>query len=79
MTVETQIRVLTRRLDSTIRKEILMPDTALRATEAARRLQIPAKELLRLLHTKQIRYIMIDGIAHVPEDAVEEYRSRIKS
>ena len=56
-----------------------MSDTALRAMEAARRLQMPTKEMLRLVQTKQIRYIMIDGIAHVPEDAVEESRSRIKS
>ncbi len=56
-----------------------MPDTSLRATEAARRLQIPTQELLRLVQPKQIRHIMIDGIAHVPEDAVEEYRMRIES
>ena len=56
-----------------------MPGTSLRATEAARRLQIPTQELLRLVQTKQIRYIMIDGIAHVPEDAVEEYRMSIES
>lgn len=56
-----------------------MPDKALRASEAARRLQMPTKELLRLVQAKQIRFIMIDGIAHVPEDAVEEYRSRIES
>ncbi len=56
-----------------------MPDTVLRATEAARRLQMPTKELLRLVQTKQIRYVMVDGIAHVPEDAVEEYRTRVTS
>lgn len=36
---------------------------------------MPTKELLRLVQTKQIRYVMIDGIAHVPEDVVEEYRA----
>ncbi len=54
-----------------------MTDTVLRATEAARRLEMPTKELLRLVQTKQIRYVMIDGIAHVPEDAIDEYRSQI--
>ena len=54
-----------------------MPDTALRATEAARRLGVPTKELLRLIQNKQIRYVMVDGIAHVPEDALEEFRTRI--
>ena len=48
----------------------------LRASEAARRLQIPTKELLRLVHQRAIRYVMIDGIAHVPADAVDEFRSR---
>jgi hypothetical protein len=48
----------------------------LRATEAARRLDMPTKELLRLIHARQIRYVMLDGIAHVPEDAIEEYRAQ---
>ena len=46
----------------------------LRATEAARRLGIPTKELLRLIYERKIRYVMIEGIAHVPADALEEYR-----
>jgi excisionase family DNA binding protein len=48
----------------------------LRASEAARRLQIPTKELLRLIHQRAIRYVMVDGIAHVPVDAVYEYRTK---
>ena len=56
-----------------------MPDIALRATEAARRLGLPTKELLRLIQSKQIRYVMVDGIAHVPEDALEEFRTRTPS
>ena len=44
------------------------------AAEAARQLDLPIKELLRLVYERQIRYVMIDGIAHIPEDAVEEYR-----
>ncbi len=48
----------------------------LRATEAARRLEMPTKALLRLIHDRQIRYVMVDGIAHVPEDAIEEFRAR---
>ena len=49
---------------------------ALRATDAAKRLSIPTKDLLRLIYDRKIRYVMVDGIAHVPEDAIEEYRSR---
>ena len=39
-------------------------------------LDMPTKELLRLIHDRQIRYVMVEGIAHVPEDAVEEFRTR---
>ncbi len=53
-----------------------MSTDVLRATEAARRLGIPTKELLRLVQERRIRYVMVDGIAHVPFDALEEYRAR---
>ncbi len=46
----------------------------LRASEAARRLDLPSKQLLRLIDDRKIRYVMVDGIAHVPEDAIDEYR-----
>lgn len=48
----------------------------LRAAEAARQLGIPTKELLRLVYERKIRYVMLDGIAHIPADAVEEYRGQ---
>ncbi|MGC8513156.1 MAG: hypothetical protein ACP5P1_08995 [Acidimicrobiales bacterium] len=48
----------------------------LRAPEAARRLEIPTKELLRLIYERKIRYVMVKGIAHIPDDAVEEYRAK---
>jgi excisionase family DNA binding protein len=48
----------------------------LRASEAARRLGVPTKEVLRLVRDRQIRYVMVDGIAHVPDDAFEEYRAK---
>lgn len=48
----------------------------LRAPEAARRLDIPTKELLRLIYERKIRYVMVKGIAHVPDDAIGEYRSQ---
>jgi excisionase family DNA binding protein len=47
-----------------------------RATEAARLLGIPTREILRLIFEHRIRYVMIDGIAHVPADAIDEYRAR---
>jgi excisionase family DNA binding protein len=51
-------------------------DKPLRAAQAARQLGIPTKELLRLVYERKIRYVMINGIAHVPSDAVEEYQAR---
>jgi excisionase family DNA binding protein len=55
------------------------PTDLLRASEAARRLDMTTKDLLRLIHERKIRYVMVDGIAHVPMDAVDEYRSRTAS
>lgn len=52
-----------------------VPGEPLRATEAARRLDLPTKELLRLLHDRRIRCVMVEGIAHVPEEALDDYRS----
>jgi len=52
-----------------------MSSELLRASEAARRLDISTKDLLRLLHRREIRYEMIDGTAHVPTNALEGYRS----
>ena len=56
-----------------------MSTEPLRATEAARRLDMPTKDLLRLIFDHEIRYVMVEGIAHVPEDAIEEYRARAAS
>ena len=56
-----------------------MSDRPLRASVAARRLGMPTRELLRLIHDRQITYVMVDGIAHVPEDAVTEYQARTAS
>ncbi len=53
-----------------------MPAEPLRATQAARRLDIATKELLRLVYERKIRFVMVDGIAHIPEDAIIEYQSK---
>ena len=37
---------------------------------------MPTKEVLRLIHERKIRYVMVKGIAHVPDNAVEEFRAR---
>ena len=61
----------------TIPGEVALPAQALRATEAARRLGIATGELLALIRERKIRYMLVDGIAHVPVDALEEYRARV--
>ena len=57
--------------------EAPMAADPLRASEAARRLGIPTRDLLVLMQEHKIRYVMVDGIAHVPVDAVEEYRAKV--
>ena len=49
----------------------------IRATEAARRLGIPTKDVVRLIHERKIQYVMVNGIAHVPPDALDEYRANV--
>ena len=53
-----------------------MSSDALRASEAARRLGISTRDLLVLVRDHKIRYVMVDGIAHVPIDALDEYRAK---
>jgi hypothetical protein len=48
----------------------------LTASEATRRLGIPTKESLRFVHERKIRFLMVKGIAHVPDDAVAEFQAR---
>jgi hypothetical protein len=40
----------------------------------ARLLGITTRDLLRLIYEHRIRYVMVDGIARVPADAIDEYR-----
>ena len=54
----------------------MVDEQPLRAAQAARRLGITTKDLLRLVYERKIRYVMVDGIAHIPIDAVEGYRSK---
>jgi excisionase family DNA binding protein len=48
----------------------------LRASEAARRLGMSTRHLLRLVHGRSIRYEVVDGIAHIPSDSLDEYRAK---
>ena len=47
---------------------------ALTVVEAARRLEVEGMELIQAMRDRRIRYVMVEGIAHIPEDAIDEYR-----
>jgi hypothetical protein len=53
-----------------------MPTTSepLIARDAAERLGMPIKDLLRLALHRRIRYVMVDGIPHFPEEALDEFQ-----
>lgn len=53
-----------------------MSDELLRAPEAARRLGISTKDVLYLIHERRITYVMVDGIAHIPPEAVTAYEAK---
>jgi excisionase family DNA binding protein len=49
---------------------------ALTMAEAARRLGVPTREIVEAVVQRQIRFIMVRGIAHIPEDALQEYPAK---
>ena len=53
-----------------------MTPEPLRASEAARRLEMSTKELLRLVYNRETDFVMIDGMAHIPPDAIESYTAQ---
>ncbi len=53
-----------------------MATEPLRVTQAARRLGITTRQVLELVHARKIRYVMVDGIAHIPQDALTEYQAK---
>lgn len=48
---------------------------ALTIVEAARRLEVEGVELIQAMRERRIRYVMVQGIAHIPENALDEYRA----
>ena len=54
-----------------------MPAEVLRTTEAARRLGLATRYVVRLMYERELRYVLVDGIAHVPVDAIEDYRQHV--
>jgi excisionase family DNA binding protein len=56
-------------------KEKPVTPELLRPAAAAERLGIPTRVLVRLMHERRIPHVMKDGIAHVPAEAVDQFRS----
>lgn len=73
--LEHEVASLSRKLRFGRPPEVQVAIELLRASEAARRLGMPTKDLLRLVHERKIRYVMVKGMAHFPDDALEEYRT----
>ena len=42
--------------------------------EAAERLGITTRQMVQLVYDRKIRYVLVNGIPRIPEDAIEEYR-----
>ena len=51
-----------------------MTPEPLRAAVAARELGITTRDLLVLVKEQRIGYVMIEGIAHIPVQAIDDYR-----
>jgi hypothetical protein len=49
---------------------------ALRLSQAARALGIQTRDVARLVYERRINFVMLDGIAHIPPEAIEETRGR---
>jgi len=60
---------------STNREAVVVDEQPLRAAQAARRLGVTTKDLLRLVYERKIRYVKVDEIAHIPLYA-DEYRAK---
>lgn len=50
-----------------------MAEDPIRVTEAARRLGITTRQVLVLIQERRIEYVMKDGIAHIPVDAIARF------
>ena len=43
----------------------------------AKMLGAPTRRIVQLVYDRRVPYVMHDGIAHVPADALDEYRSAL--
>ena len=51
-----------------------MDEPLLTLSDAARRLEVPLEELTRAVVHRRIDFKLVDGIPHIPLDALESYQ-----
>lgn len=44
--------------------------------EAARLLGLTTREVVQLVYDRKIKFMIVDDIIRIPEDAIEEYRHK---
>ena len=44
--------------------------------EAGELLGLTTREVVQLVYDRKIRFVVVDGIIRIPEDAIEEYRRK---
>jgi excisionase family DNA binding protein len=49
---------------------------ALTMAEAARCLGVPTREIVEAVVERRIPFVMVRGIAHIPENALEDYPAK---
>lgn len=51
------------------------PVDVLRLSQAARALGVETRDIARLVYERRISFVMVEGIAHIPPEAIDELRS----
>ena len=49
---------------------------ALTMAEAARQLGVPTRQIVEAVMEHRIRFVMVRGIAHIPQDALQDYPAK---
>jgi excisionase family DNA binding protein len=49
---------------------------AVTMAEAARQLDVPTREIIEAVMERRIRFVMVRGIAHIPQQALKDYPAK---
>ena len=52
-----------------------MTSELLRPGRVAKLLDVPTRRIVQLIYDRRVPYVMRDGIAHIPAEALDEYRA----